>query len=139
MILPHERFESEEIIAAAANPARSRQRARTLTRRHKRTQLRLDEQRRAAHHADGLAELAARVTHIIDGVPLEIVAGSREDGAIEIHNLADRTRWAIYAPRGAVYRLFPARYGDCGMTPTSDFDCPGKAEGAAIDWVLGRG
>jgi hypothetical protein len=126
----------EEILAAAADLRRSRRAAATARRRRERTEATLPSLAEAERRARDLADLAAAVTHVIDGVPLSVVADSRNPEAIVINNLFDRRRWASYLPHRGGFRLFPSRFGDYGSTPHADFDDAGAAEAAAIRFVI---
>jgi hypothetical protein len=133
-------YSREEILAAAANLRRTKRAARAAALRRARTEARLPDLHEAERRARDLAALGERMTHVISGVPIEIVAGTWHDpDAVEVCNLVDRRRWATYVARGVGYRLFPHRFGDCGSTPYVDLPDVDAAQQAAIDWVLGRG
>ena len=133
-------YSREEILAAAANLRRTKRAARAAALRRARTEARLPDLYEAERRARDLAALGERMTHVIDGVPIEIVAGTWHDpDAVEVSNLVNRRRWATYVARGEGYRLFPHRWGDTGSTPYVDLPDVDAAQQAAIDWVLGRG
>jgi hypothetical protein len=133
-------YSGEEILAAAANLRRTKRAARAAALRRARTEARLPDLHEAERRARDLAALGSRLTHVIDGVPIEIVAGTWHDpDAVEVSNLVDRRRWATYVARGSGYRLYPHSWGDCGSTPYVDLPDGDTAQRAAIDWVLGRG
>lgn len=136
MIHPSIQYPVEEILAAAADLRRARRRAADSHRRRLRSEAQMTNLIIEERRSRDLADLAASVTHVIDQVPLQVVAEPRDRSVIVIRNLVDRRRWASYRPHKEGFRVFPSHFGDCGTTPYVDVQDAGAAEDVAIEFVL---
>jgi hypothetical protein len=129
---------ADDVIRAAATPEDARARAEAITELNLGAQAeyeRLADETRRAHR---IAELAARMTHCIDGAPLEICVASDNPETIEFRHLLDASRWAVYTPAQGRFRLWRRASGDLNATAGEDFDHADEAEAAALAWILRR-
>ena len=129
----------DEVARAAASPADARARATAVAELNLGARAEHERLAQETERVRLIAELGDRMTHYIDGAPLEIGSSATDPETIELRHLLDPTRWAVYAPfRGVAFRLWRRGRGDHYTIPYEDFAHADAAENAALDWILRR-
>jgi hypothetical protein len=94
----------------------------------------------AAREARELADLASRVSMVVDEIPIERSWTADADGArtYRIVNLTDERRWADHIEWRGGYRVWLRRSGDHYNVAPIDVADEQAAIAIGVDWVLSR-
>lgn len=128
----------DEVARAAASPADALARAGAVAELNLGARAEYERLAEETARVHLVAELGARMTHYIDGVPLEIRPSESDEETIELYHLLDTGRWAVYAPTKHGFRLWRRARGDLNATAGEDFTYADAAEAAALDYLLRR-
>lgn len=93
-----------------------------------------------ARAARELAEIASRMSMVVDETPIELSWTADADGsrAYRIVNLADERRWSNHIEWRGAYRVWLRRTGDHYNVSPVDVADEQAAVAMGIDWVLYR-
>jgi hypothetical protein len=92
-----------------------------------------------AREAREIADLAARVSMVVDETPIELSStGLGATRTYRVVNLTDERRWSTHVPWHGGWRVWLRRFGDYGNADPIDVPEEEAAVAMGIDWVLCR-